>query len=189
MRRVIIITDGDYIAQRAVEEVARLVGGRCISLSAGNPTPLTGEQMVTLIKQTPYDPVLVMFDDNGNYGLGKGEKAIRYVAKHPDIQVIGAIAVASNTRWVRGTQVEYSVNKEGVIVNEAVDKAGTDHQELQHRIYGDTVDILASCNIPNIIGIGDIGKMDGRDHVRRGCPITRKAVEWILERSEIIDGK
>ncbi|AIG26086.1 stage V sporulation protein AE [Brevibacillus laterosporus] len=182
-RRVIIITDGDHIAQRVIEEVARQIGGRCISLSAGNPTLLSGEQMVTLIKQTPYDPVLVMFDDNGNYGFGRGERAICFVAKHPDIEVLGAVAVASNTKWVTGTKVKYSVTKQGIVVEDAVDKDGVVHKELQHRIYGDTVDILNACDITHIIGIGDIGKMDGRDHINKGCPITKKAIEWIMERS------
>lgn len=183
-RKVILVTDGDYVAQKVIEEVARQIGGRCISLSAGNPTPLTGMQMVTLIKQAANDPVLVMFDDNGNYGCGRGEQAIEYVVKHPDIEVIGAIAVASNTKWVRGMQVQCSIDNLGRIVDEAVDKDGYSDRSLENHIYGDTVDILNNLNVPNIIGIGDIGKMEGKDHIRHGSPITRKAVEWILERSE-----
>jgi stage V sporulation protein AE len=182
-RKVILITDGDPIAQRAVEHVAKQVGGRCISLSAGNPTPLTGSQMVELIKMAAHDPVLVMFDDNGNCGRGSGEQAIEYVVNHPEIQVLGAIAVASNTKWVHGARVPYSVDNRGRVVEEAVDKEGYADKELESRIYGDTVDILNKCRIPNIIGIGDIGKMEGKDHVHCGCPITLKAVKWILERS------
>jgi stage V sporulation protein AE len=145
---------------------------------------LSGSQMVELIKMAAHDPVLVMFDDNGDYGRGKGEQAIEYVAGHPDIEVLGAIAVASNTKWVRGAKVRYSVDNRGRIVEEAVDKHGYSDKDLENHIFGDTVDILNKCQIPNIIGIGDIGKMEGKDHLRCGCPITLKAVKWILERSE-----
>jgi len=183
-RRVILVTDGDHIAQKVIEAVAKDMGGRCISLSAGNPTPLDGSQMVELIKMTPHDPVLVMFDDNGDFGRGKGEQAIEYLLKHPDIEVIGAIAVASNTRWVRGATVKYSIDNHGRLVEEAVDKEGYADVDLENRIYGDTVDVLNSFHIPNLIGIGDIGKMEGRDSLRKGSPITKKAVQWILERSK-----
>jgi stage V sporulation protein AE len=182
-RKVIVITDGDYIAQKAVEAVAKQIGGRCISLSSGNPTPLSGSQIVELIKMAENDPVLVMFDDNGHYGQGRGEQAIEYVVTHPDIEVLGAIAVASHTKWVRGTKVRFSVDNQGQIVEEAVDKDGYAQKSLDNQIYGDTVDILTSLRIPNVIGIGDIGKMEGKDHLRYGCPITLKAVKWILERS------
>ncbi|MFS0554013.1 stage V sporulation protein AE [Brevibacillus sp. 179-C9.3 HS] len=182
-RKVILVTDGDHIAQKVIENVAKEFGGRCISLSAGNPTPLRGSQMVELIKMTPYDPVIVMFDDNGDYGKGRGERAIEYVVKHPDIEVIGAIAVASNTRWVKGATVAYSVDNQGQVVDEAVDKDGYADEQLQHHIYGDTVDILNDLHVPNVIGIGDIGKMEGRDSLQNGCPITKRAVQWIMERS------
>lgn len=188
-RRVIIITDGDYVAKKAVEHVAREVGGRCITLSAGNPTSLSGKQMVALIKMAQNDPVLIMCDDNGNYGRGRGEQAIEYVLKHPDIEVIGAIAVASNTRWVHGARVVYSVDQAGQIVEEAVDKEGHSDKMLHHRIYGDTVDIINRYHIPNVIGIGDIGKMEGRDRLLDGCPVTLKAVQWILQRSECHDSR
>jgi stage V sporulation protein AE len=182
-RKVILVTDGDHVAQKAVETVARQVGGRAISLSAGNPTPLSGEQMVELIKMAASDPVLVMFDDNGDFGQGQGERAIKYVVRHPDIEVLGAIAVASNTKWVRGASVRVSVDNRGRIVDEAVDKDGFADGSLENRIYGDTVDVLNALQVPNIIGIGDVGKMQGRDHLHKGCPVTLTAVKWILERS------
>lgn len=139
--------------------------------------------MVELIKMAANDPVLVMFDDNGNYGRGRGEQAIEYVIRHPDIEVLGAIAVASNTKWVSGIQVPVSIDNHGNIIEDAVDKDGYRDKTLESRIYGDTVDILQAANIPHVIGIGDIGKMEGRDSLRFGCPITLKAVKWILERS------
>lgn len=182
-RKVILVTDGDHVAQKVIEKVATELGGRCISLSSGNPTTLRGSQMVELIKMAPHDPVVVMFDDNGYFGRGRGEQAIEYVVNHPDIEVIGAIAVASNTRWVQGATVQFSVDNRGFIVEEAVDKDGYADAELNHHIYGDTVDILNALHVPNVIGIGDIGKMHGRDSLDHGCPITKKAVQWILERS------
>ncbi|MEJ8544940.1 stage V sporulation protein AE [Brevibacillus borstelensis] len=182
-RKVILITDGDHVAQKVVETIARKIGGRAISLSAGNPTSLSGSQMVELIQMTPQDPVLIMFDDNGDRGRGRGEQALEYVVNHPGIEVLGAIAVASNTKWVKGATVKVSVDNLGRIVNEAVDKHGFAETELGNRIYGDTVDILNKLKVPNIIGVGDIGKMQGRDSLRNGCPITMAAVNWILERS------
>ena len=53
--------------------------------------------------QTPYDPVFVMFDDSGFIGEGSGEKALKYVATHKQIDVLGILAVASNTPLGMGT--------------------------------------------------------------------------------------
>ncbi|MGD8189136.1 stage V sporulation protein AE [Brevibacillus ginsengisoli] len=183
-RKIILVTDGDYVAQKVVEQVARQVGGRCISLSAGNPTPLSGPQIVELVKQAACDPVFVMVDDNGHYGMGAGEQAVEHLVSSPDVEIIGAIAVASHTKLVDGTKVEYSITNEGKLVDDGVDKDGYADKSLENYIYGDTVDILGKYSIPNVIGIGDIGKMQGKDHIRYGAPVTQKAVEWILERSE-----
>jgi stage V sporulation protein AE len=183
VRSVIIITDGDKVASHAVQEVAREVGGRCISRSGGNPTPLNGEEIVNQILKAAYDPVLVMFDDNGQGGCGDGETSLEYVATHPSIHVLGAIAVASNTEAVEGTHIDLAIDAGGEIVQSGVNKEGHVEFSKELRIYGDTVDILDGLPIPIIIGIGDIGKMNGHDHIRYGAPITRKAVEIILERS------
>ncbi|MDF2854488.1 MAG: stage sporulation protein, partial [Neobacillus sp.] len=102
-RRVILITDGDEYAKRAVERVAHDIGGRCISLSQGNPSILSGEQLVDLIKAAAHDPVLVMFDDSGLEGEGAGERALKYVANHTDIEVLGIIAVAAKTHQTEWT--------------------------------------------------------------------------------------
>jgi stage V sporulation protein AE len=48
---------------------------------------------------------------------------------------------------------------------------------------GDTVYCLDGLDIPIIVGIGDIGKMSKHDHISNGSPITKKAVDIILERS------
>ncbi|HEU5140927.1 MAG TPA: stage V sporulation protein AE, partial [Bacillales bacterium] len=104
-RKVILVTDGDKYALKAVQYTAEQVGGRCISQSSGNPTSLSGEEIVELIKETPKDPVLVMVDDCGYRGEGPGEKAMRCIAEHPDVDVLGAIAVASNTDFKEWTRV------------------------------------------------------------------------------------
>lgn len=186
-RRIILITDGDLIAKNAVEEVAEKVGGRCISLSAGNPTQLSGEKIVDMIKQTPKDPVLVMLDDNGNINKGDGEKALEFIGKHPDINIIGVVAVASNTKNVEGITVDCSIDNNGEIIEDAVNKEGV--RVNSKKIFGDTVDILNKLDIPFIVGVGDIGKMNGNDNNTIGAPITYKAVKTILERGKQCEEK
>lgn len=181
-RNVILITDGDDYARRAVERVAAEVGGRCISLSHGNPSVLSGANLVKLIKKAANDPVLVMFDDSGYLGEGSGEQALKYVANHEDINVLGVIAVASKTHMAEWSRVDFCIDREGELTPYGVDKHGLPELELG-RINGDTVYCLDKLDIPLIIGIGDIGKMARRDHYDRGAPITKKAVEIILERS------
>lgn len=181
-RNVILITDGDDYARRAVERVAAEVGGRCISLSHGNPSVLSGANLVKLIKKAANDPVLVMFDDSGYLGEGSGEQALKYVANHEDINVLGVIAVASKTHMAEWSRVDFCIDREGELTPYGVDKHGLPELELG-RINGDTVYCLDKLDVPLIIGIGDIGKMARRDHYDRGAPITKKAVEIILERS------
>jgi stage V sporulation protein AE len=181
-RNVILITDGDDYARRAVERVAAEVGGRCISLSHGNPSVLSGANLVKLIKKAANDPVLVMFDDSGYLGEGAGEQAMKYVAKHEDINVLGVIAVASKTHMAEWSRVDFCIDRDGELTPYGVDKHGLPELDLG-RINGDTVYCLDKLDVPLIIGIGDIGKMARRDHYDRGAPITKKAVEIILERS------
>lgn len=189
--RVILVTDGDRCAQHVVEEIARQLDLRCISASGGNPTPIDGRQIVELIKTVPHDPVLVMFDDRGRRDKGKGETALEYVASHPDIEVLGAVAVASNTTGIDGVAADASVGVDGSVTAAAVDKYGQVKGCAQQKtvITGDTVDVLNDVEVPVIIGIGDIGKMDKADDIRRGAPITRKAIEEILKRSGVRDGQ
>ncbi|RXT13843.1 stage V sporulation protein AE [Ammoniphilus sp. CFH 90114] len=183
MRDIIIITDGDQVAQKAIEVVAHNIGGRCISRSGGNPTPLTGEEIVEQVLRAKYDPVLVMFDDNGNGSEGDGERALEYVATHPDMNVLGIVAVASNTPMVDGIDVDLCVNLDAQVTQCSVDKDGVEHCDRKTHIDGDTVDVLSRLNVPIVVGVGDIGKMHGRDHHIHGAPVTTKAVEIILERS------
>jgi len=185
--RVILITDGDRCAQHVVESIGAQLGLRCISASAGNPTPIEGEEIVRLLKTVPYDPVLVMFDDRGRRDKGKGETALEYVACHPDIEVLGAVAVASNTPGIEGVPADICVNVSGDITNVSVDKDGRERPKRGDKplVSGDTVDVLNTVDVPVIVGVGDIGKMDKADDIRRGSPITRKAIEEILARNGI----
>ncbi|RLQ95039.1 stage V sporulation protein AE [Falsibacillus albus] len=181
-RRVILITDGDDYAKKAVQSVAKEYGGRCISQSGGNPSHLKGYEIVKLIKKAPYDPVFVMFDDSGFLGEGAGEMAMKYVANHKEIEVLGVIAVASKTRDAEWTRVDVCIDNEGNLTSKGVDKFGVPEMETG-RINGDTVYCLDQLDVPLIVGIGDIGKMSKKDHFDKGAPITKKAVEVILERS------
>lgn len=177
--RVIVVTDGDYIARDAIEEAVKNIGGRCISRSAGNPTPMSGSEIVELIKTAKHDPVVVMADDRGHTGTGRGEAAMEFLLNDPEIDVLGVIAVASNTKDVTGIKVDYSIEKSGELIDRAVDKSG--NKKRDKIIKGDTVDILNYNNVPIIVGIGDPGKMDGCDSALIGAPIITKALKTIIE--------
>jgi len=185
--RTILITDGDGVAQRVVEDIAISLGLRCISASGGNPTPISGKEIVEMLKTVHHDPVLVMFDDQGNKGKGDGELAMEYVASHPDIEVLGAVAVASNTSGSTGIATDECITSRGEIVDVSVDKDGDMKGESVDRpvITGDTVDVLNEISVPFIVGVGDVGKMCRADDIKRGAPITRKAIEEILKRSGV----
>ncbi|HBM74388.1 MAG TPA: stage V sporulation protein AE [Clostridiaceae bacterium] len=177
--RVILVTDGDAIAMKAVEEATVNIGGRCISMSAGNPTPITGPEIVDLIKSAKHDPVVVMVDDRGHTKIGKGEQAMDYIINNDMIDVMGVIAVASNTKHVNGVKVDFSIDKNGKLVDCGVDKHG--NKKKNHIVIGDTVDILNKKHLPIIVGVGDPGKMNGRDSAQIGSPVITKAMEEIIK--------
>ncbi|MEW6309106.1 MAG: stage V sporulation protein AE [Bacillota bacterium] len=183
-RRVIIVTDGDEVARKAVEHCGYKLGLRCISASAGNPTPLTGSDIAELALQAPYDPVLVMVDDKGWAGKGEGERALEALAGDDRLEIIGAIAVASHTEHGPSTAVDSSVAGNGKIVDGAVDKAGRELPDTRE-ITGDTVSILSQLHLPVVIGLGDVGKMAGKDCIERGAPRTLAAIAEIMRRSGI----
>lgn len=185
-KRIIIITDGDEYARKAVEHVAKIIGGRCISMSHGNPTVLSGAEIVALIKKARQEPVLVMFDDSGLVGEGYGERALMYVAKHPDIKVLGILAVAAKTHQAEWTKIDISIDRNGELTPYGVDKFGEPELEIG-RLNGDTVYCLDWLDVPIVIGIGDVGKMSGKDSYEIGAPITKKAIDVILERSGFYD--
>ncbi|KOP83304.1 stage V sporulation protein AE [Cytobacillus solani] len=181
-RHVVLITDGDDYARKSIEHIANEIGGRCISLSHGNPTTLDGALIVKLIKKASHDPVFVMFDDSGFVGEGAGERALKYVASHKDIDVLGIIAVAAKTRQAEWAKVDVCIDRDGEITPYGVDKYGLQEMD-KGRLYGDTVYCLDEIDVPIKVGIGDIGKMAKKDHYENGSPITKKAVELVLERS------
>lgn len=180
---VIVVTDGDMVAKKTVETAAHNIGARCISASAGNPTVLNGEDLVELIKKAAHDPVVVMLDDKGYHGQGRGESALAYIAGHPDIKILGALAVASNTVETEGAHVDISVDCNGNLIDGPVDKLGRVNNFKEQTINGDTVEVLDDLKLPVVIGIGDVGKMDGADDYAFGAPLTTKALREILKRS------
>lgn len=178
-KKVIIVTDGDMAAKAAVEKATSNIGGRCISSSAGNPTVLSGEEIIRRIIETPKDPVVVMVDDKGAVGKGRGETAMDEILKCSDLDVLGVIAVSSNGKDCYGIEVDCSVTREGKVVYTAVDKDGTDLHT--GRLCGDTLSILKLKHNLFIVGIGDPGKMYYSDDAQKGSPITTKAMKLILE--------
>ncbi|HBF36898.1 MAG TPA: stage V sporulation protein AE [Firmicutes bacterium] len=182
-RKIVVITDGDRVAEKVVEKVARNVGGRAISFSGGNPTIAPGERISAAIKKAAHDPVLVMVDDCGSRGEGNGEQILRMLASDPELEILGVVAVASNTSGVDGVPVTASVTRKGAIVNVPVDKDGNPEIVGHTKVEGDTVDVLNQLNIPIIIGVGDLGKMEDADLVEDGAKITTLAVREVLKRS------
>lgn len=180
-RNVIFVTDGDQIARRTLEVAAKNVGARCISMSAGNPSRLTGPQLLKLIKSAAHDPVIVMFDDKGTEGQGLGEKAMMEVYNSPDVNILGVLAVASNSFCCDGAKVDISITDTGAVVKSPVNKFGKANKRKE--LQGDTVEILNDMDIPLIVGIGDIGKMQGADDYHYGATVTTRALQEIIERS------
>lgn len=177
-KRVIVVTDGDHMALRALRMAARRTGCRVIAKSAGNPTPLSGVELVQCIRDAEGDPVIVMLDDNGDSNQSGGEEALSVLLHHPDVDVIAALAVASKTSSVEGAAVDFSIDRYGNRIERAVDKDGCESNS--YIVEGDTVDILRRLDVPVVIGIGDIGKMHGMDAPERGAPVTTAAIEWVL---------
>jgi stage V sporulation protein AE len=179
--KVILVTDGDMIAQTAVEKAALNIGGRCISMSAGNPTKLTGDAIIGLIKKAEHDPVVVMVDDRGGKGIGPGERAMNTILENESIDVLGIVAVSSYGKDCDGLKVTCSITKEGRVIEGAVDKNGNDiHTDS---ICGDTLSILKKRKDILIVGMGDPGNMDFNDELTKGAPITTKALQEVLKRS------
>ena len=179
-KRVIIVTDGDRTAQGAVERAAANVGGLAVSASGGNPTPLSAEEIMELVLQAPQEPVLVMVDDSGKRSKGPGERVLEQLAKDERVEVLGVVAVASNTDKVEGVSVDVSVTREGQRVYGPVDKDGIPEPAGRYEVEGDTVDILNCLDVPVIVGVGDLGKMDDADRQEEGARITTAAVQEVL---------
>lgn len=185
--RVILVTDADRTAKEAVEVAASKVGCRCISLTGGrhpDDARLTPEDVEELIHSAEHDPVVLMVDDEGAVGEGVGEAVIRHLAAADSIDIIGVVAVASDTKEARPVHVAASVTRHGEIIGMAVNKGG-DLDGSGGWLRGDTTEILEELGITNIIGIGDPGKMGHADAPKRGAEITTKALQEILNRSGV----
>lgn len=183
--RVILVTDADCRAKEAVEAAARNVGGRCISLSGcrhPGDERLTPDDIAELVRTAEGDPVVVMVDDEGHVGEGFGEAVIRHLVAADGIDVVGAVAVASNTADVRPAAVLLSVTRDGVVTGGGVDKEG--HPTRDGLVRGDTAELLGELGIRTVVGMGDPGKMAGADRATHGAPITTKALEQVLERAK-----
>ena len=174
------MTDGDSIAQEAVIQACKNEGLYAMLSSGGNPTPLSGERLSWEIKQAPYDPVVVMLDDRGKIGPGKGERALEHLLQDKDLEILGVIAVASNTKLARGVNVDESVDCHGHIVKRPVDKNGIPEPAGHHRLEGDTAEILSRHPEIKVVGVGDLGKMQGKDSPSHGAMITTKCLRELL---------
>lgn len=184
-RRVIIVTDADCKATEAVEVATRNIGGRTISISGcrhPDDARFTPEEIEELVVSAEHDPVVVMVDDEGVVGEGMGEAVIRHLAQAPGVELLGVVAVASNTEGARPVPVAASVTRTGQVVGTAVDKDGYDKGAAQG-LRGDTTEVLAELGITNVIGIGDPGKMGAADSPHSGAKITEQALREVIKRS------
>lgn len=182
-KKVIVVTDGDAYARNALDYLSTQIGGTCLTDLAANPTTATKSEMLEAIQGAEKEPIYVLFDDAGVPGVGLGEKVLVELAQEPEVTIIGAIAVASHTRSLEWSRFDFAIDGQGELVPYGVDKEGVPEMEIG-RISGDTVYCLDQLDIPTIVAIGDIGKMRGNDDVEKGAPITRKAIELILERAD-----
>ncbi|MBI2953673.1 MAG: stage V sporulation protein AE [Chloroflexi bacterium] len=169
LKTTIVITDGDAKAVRIVTRVAAATGAEAIATTAGAPTRAEPKDIVEAVERSRAKTVLVMADDAGDCGPGPGERVIVELARKGHINA--AIAVASDTRGVRGIRVTESVTVRGKIVHKGVNKRG---QPKPNRVVrGDTVDALNGIEVP-VVGIGDLGKAPGGRSAER---ILTKAID------------
>ncbi|MFB4160651.1 stage V sporulation protein AE [Geomicrobium sp. JSM 1781026] len=182
MSKVIFVTDGDAIAVKAVLAATKVLHLGCIILSGGNPSVCTYEDLHKAILHSKHDTTVVMFDDAGTTSVGPGERLMKRLVEEGHIHVLGALAVSSANRSGDWTRVNVSIDRNGNLVSNGVDKEGIEELD-DHRVYGDTVYILDQLALPIIVGVGDLGKMGGKDHPHHGSPVTQRALHLILERS------
>ena len=180
-KRVIIITDGDEYAKKTLDYLVEQIGGTCLSYLSDNPTQATPDEVKQAVHLCKEEPVYVLIDDAGVYGVGSGEAILVALAKDPQVEIIGAIAVAAHTKNMEWSRFTFAIDQHGELIPNGVDKEGVRLPEVG-RINGDTIYSLDQLDLPIVIAIGDIGKMHGKDDIKKGSPITRKAIEIILER-------
>lgn len=180
MKKVILVTDGDIVAQKAVQTACKKLGLFPIMASGGNPTPYSGPILAQFIEEAPFDPVVVMLDDRGEVGRGKGEKALEYLLRAENLKILGVIAVASNTESAKGIEVKQSIDNWGRLVKGPVNKDGKLEPAGRHFLEGDTSEILTRYPWVKVIGSGDLGKMQGHDNPAKGASITTRCLEELL---------
>ncbi|SDL64637.1 stage V sporulation protein AE [Sediminibacillus halophilus] len=180
-KKVIIITDGDEYAKKTMDYLSQQLGGTCLAYLSDNPTHASEKQVTEAIMAAPEEPVYVLIDDAGAPGPGAGEKILLGLAKNENIQIMGAIAVAAHTKNAEWTRFTLAIDQDGQLTSNGISKEGIPIPEIG-RINGDTIYSLDQVDIPVVVAIGDIGKMQGKDDIKKGSPITRKAIEIILER-------
>ncbi len=183
-KKVILVTDGDKTAGQAVAKAGEELGLKVIFKSQGTPTPYSGDELVELITAVDEEPVVVMVDDNGEREVGPGEEALKTILEAEETEILGVLAVASNTKEAAGTVPDISITNEGEVVdNPPVNKKGTLEPATHFVLEGDTVDVLNGFPDLLIVGVGDLGKMEGKDNLAAGAPITSKGLQEILARS------
>ncbi len=178
---VIVVTDGDETAYRAIDVACQELELFPLMASRGNPTPLSGKALVKAVLEAPKEPVVVMVDDRGQADQGVGERDLEVLLKSPKLNVLGVVAVAANTRSVQGVAVDASVTQTGQVIDGVVNKKG--RATSGDTLHGDTVDVLHGHEELTVIGLGDPGKMEGHDTMSQGVPATKKALQEILRRS------
>ncbi|SDJ66418.1 stage V sporulation protein AE [Sediminibacillus albus] len=180
-KKVIVITDGDTYARKTIDFLAGQIGGTCLAYLSDNPTHASAGEVIAAVLKAKEEPVYVLIDDAGATGPGAGEKILLEISRHPEIAIIGAVAVAAHTKNIEWTRFTLAIDQDGQLTANGISKEGIPIPEIG-RINGDTIYSLDQLEIPIVIAIGDIGKMQGKDDLKKGSPITRKAIEIILER-------
>ncbi|WP_077621674.1 stage V sporulation protein AE [Sediminibacillus massiliensis] len=180
-KKVIVITDGDAYARKTIDYLSKQLGGTCLAYLSDNPTHASSYQVIKAVLRAKKEPVYVLIDDAGATGVGAGERILLDMAEHPGIKIIGAIAVAAHTKNAEWSRFTFAIDQDGELIPNGISKEGIPIPEVG-RINGDTVYVLDQLDLPLIIAIGDIGKMQGKDDIAIGSPITRKAIEIIMER-------
>lgn len=177
-KKVIVVTDGDRTAYRAIRTAAKALNLTPVGDTEGNPTPLGGEAVIRAIREAPGDVAVAMVDDRGDAGRGAGERDLETILRAEALEVLGVVAVAAHTRGVAGTVPDVSVDAAGDVVRGAVGKEG---ERSGRVLYGDTVDVLRRFPDVPVVGLGDPGKMGGQDRPQEGAPATTEALRMILQ--------
>ncbi len=175
---VIVVTDGDATAWRAVEAASSELGLVPLAVSRGNPTRVDADRIIAEAQAQTGGPVVVMVDDQGDAGTGPGERILTHLLKDRRVRVLGIVAVAAHTSGVRGVMPDLSVDQHARGGAGAVDKDG---EVVEGPLLGDTVDVLRGATEDIVVvGLGDPGKMEGQDALSAGVPATRAALAAVL---------